>query len=132
MKIFQHIGQGQAAGKEEGPLQHGEEHLSPLAQMDVLHNALVEQGLADIAAEQRQTRQAEHGHRHHQRQGGFAPAKAPDLIEIEGVGGQVDDARGGKEDHFNDGVVQDVEDGAVHRQGVVLPPAGTAWQCPPE
>ena len=120
-KQLEHIGQGQPAAEQEQPLQGGEQQIVLPRQGDVLHNALVEEGLAHIAVEGGHPRQAEHGQPHEQGKEGLSPAEAPDLIEVKGVGGQVDDPRQGKEHHFNEGVVQDVQDGAVHRQGIVLP-----------
>ena len=60
--------------------------------MDIFHDALVEQCFAHIAVEQGQPRQTEHGDSHDKGQHGLISAKAPYIVQVKGMGRQMDDA----------------------------------------
>ena len=75
-----HIGHGQTAGAEKDPLDDPER---PAVFPGGLHDALVQQGLADIAVEQRDAADPQGPQKERRLQQRLPPAKAPDLIQLQ-------------------------------------------------
>ena len=124
---LQHICEGQAAGEEECPLQSGKHPGILLQQNDVLHDALVQQSLADIAVQQRQTGQAQHGDAGQNSKQRFAAAETLNIVQVIGMSRKMDDTRNREQHHLDQRMVQDVQDGTVHSQCVVM--AQEALHC---
>ena len=120
-----HIGRRQPASKEEKDL-----HQTVVAcsgtdgfqMVDVLHNALMEQGLADIAGKARHTGNGRRTHHEYGPQPGLVVSgKATDLVEVQGVAAQVHHAGGHKQHQLDEGVVHHMEHRAPGGQGILLP-----------
>ena len=81
----------------------------------------MDQGLADIPQEARDTRQGAGPAQKQDMQQGLAPAEAPDLVQVQGVGVAVHHAGQQKQGQLHQGVVHHIQHRAVGGQGVVLP-----------
>lgn len=84
----------------------------------------MDQGLADIPQEARDTRQGAGPAQKQDMQQGLAPAEAPDLVQVQGVGVAVYHAGQQKQGQLHQGVVHHIQHRAVGGQGVVLPQQG--------
>ena len=117
-KELGHIGQGQAAGEQEDPF-HQLQNAAVMGHP--LHNGLVEQGLADVAVQQRNASDAQGPQQEADHQKGLFPAEAPDLVQIQLVKVPEHSAGAEEEHQLEAGVVHHVQHGAPGRQGVFLP-----------
>ena len=117
-----HVRRCQSAGEQKQPLHRREPTCGGprvLQHMDVLHDALMEQGLAHIAGK---TRYACNGGRPHEEQdlqNRLVPPPAPDVIEIQRVSSQIHHTCRHKQHQLDEGVVQHVQHRAPGRQGVL-------------
>lgn len=119
---FQQIRGREPAREEKQPLHRRD---APAAGFGgKLHNALVQEGLAEIAAKARNARERPRAAEKHRVQQGLAAPEAADGVEVERVGVCVDDAREEEERELHERVVQHVKNRPVRGESIVLAEQG--------
>ena len=101
---LRHIGHSQPPGEQENIL-HSLQRSSPA----IFHDALVQQSLADITAKKRNPPDSQRTDEENALQQRIFPAKAPDIVQVQGMGIHVHHPGGHKQHQLYQGVVHHVQ-----------------------
>ncbi|MPN10906.1 hypothetical protein SDC9_158203 [bioreactor metagenome] len=87
--------------------------------VNILHNTLMQQRLADVSGGPRHTRDGRRANEEHSFEHGLVSSPAPDFVQIQRVGSHVYHARRYEQHQLDKSVVQHVEHGSPRRQRIL-------------